>query len=149
RYFPTARPGSLSIYLRPEANAEEVRIRLAQTVGARYRIVFNTNLGLRNEALRIFDSTFTITYALELIAIVVASLGVISTLMTLILERRREFALLSILGATRAQIRRMLVIEAVYIGGVGQIIGLFIGVLLSLILIYVINVQSFGWTIQF
>jgi putative ABC transport system permease protein len=69
--------------------------------------------------------------------------------MTLILERRREFALLSILGATRAQIRRMLVIEAVYIGGVGQIVGVLIGVLLSLVLIYVINVQSFGWTIQF
>lgn len=149
RYFPMARPSSLSIYLKPGANAETVRSRLARDVGSGYQLLFNTNQALRTEALRIFDSTFAITYALELIAIVVASLGVMATLMTLILERRREFALLSILGATRTQIRRMLVIEAVYIGGVGQIIGLFIGVLLSLVLIYVINVQSFGWTIQF
>lgn len=149
RYFPTARPSSLSIYLQPGANPEEVRSRLAGAVGSRYQLVFNTNLALREEALRIFDSTFAITYALELIAIVVASLGVMATLMTLILERRREFALLSILGTTRAQIRRMLVIEAVYIGAAGQLIGLLIGLLLSLVLIYVINVQSFGWTIQF
>lgn len=149
RYFPQARPSSLSIYLRPEADPEDVRSRFARTIGMQYQLVFNTNLALRTEALRIFDSTFAITYALELIAIVVASLGVISTLMTLILERRREFALLGVIGATRAQIRRMLVIEAVYIGGVGQCVGLFIGVLLSLVLIYVINVQSFGWTIQF
>lgn len=149
RYFPTARPSSLSIYLKPGANAETVRSRLAREVGSDYQLLFNTNQALRTEAMRIFDSTFSVTYALELIAIVVAGLGVIATLMTLILERRREFALLSVLGATRAQIRRLLVIEAVYIGGVGQLIGLFIGVLLSLVLIYVINVQSFGWTIQF
>jgi putative ABC transport system permease protein len=149
RYFPAARPNSLSIYLRPDAEVEDVRQRLATVVGERYQVVFNTNLALREEVLRIFDSTFAITYALELIAIVVASLGVLSTLMTLIVERRREFALLSLLGATRAQIRRMLVIEAVYIGGAGQLIGVFIGVVLSVLLIYVINVQSFGWTIQF
>jgi putative ABC transport system permease protein len=149
RYFPAARPSSLSIYLKSGANAETVRGRLARDIGSDYQLLFNTNQALRAEAMRIFDSTFAITYALELIAIVVAGLGVIATLMTLILERRREFALLSILGATRAQIRRMLVIEAVYIGGVGQIVGVLIGVLLSLVLIYVINVQSFGWTIQF
>jgi putative ABC transport system permease protein len=99
--------------------------------------------------MRIFDSTFAITYALEAIAILVAGLGVISTLITLILERRAEIAVLGFLGATRAQVRRMVVIEALLIGGVSQIIGIFTGVMLSLILIYVINVQSFGWTIQF
>jgi len=99
--------------------------------------------------MRIFDSTFVITQALELIAIVVAALGVISTLITLILERQRDFALLSILGATRNQIRRMVVIEALLIGSTSQVIGLGVGVLLSVVLIYVINVQSFGWTIQF
>ena len=83
------------------------------------------------------------------IAIAVAGLGVISTLITLILERRGEIAVLGFLGATRHQIRRMVVIEALLIGGVSQVIGVMIGVLLSLVLVFVINVQSFGWTIQF
>src|SRR4030095_8854223 len=58
-------------------------------------------------------------------------------------------ALLCFLGATRSQIRRMVVIEALLIGGVSQIIGVAIGLLLSVLLIYLINVQSCGWTIQF
>jgi len=149
RYFPLTQPSSLSVYVRPGTDATAVRDRLSQTLSSRFRLVFSTNETLRSEAMRIFDSTFTITQALEIIAIIVAALGVISTLITLILERQREFALLSILGATRNQIRRMVVIEALLIGSTSQVIGLAIGVLLSVVLIYVINVQSFGWTIQF
>jgi putative ABC transport system permease protein len=149
RYFPPTPPSSLSLYVQPDADAIAVRDRLSQSLSGRFRLVFSTNGGLRSEAMRIFDSTFVITQALELIAIVVAALGVISTLITLILERQRDFALLSILGATRNQIRRMVVIEALLIGGTSQVIGLGVGVLLSVVLIYVINVQSFGWTIQF
>ena len=149
RYFPPTQPSSLSVYVQPGTDATTVRDRLSQTLSSRFRLVFSTNEMLRSEAMRIFDSTFTITRALEIIAIIVAALGVISTLITLILERQREFALLSILGATRTHIRRMVVIEAVLIGSTSQAIGLVIGVLLSIVLIYVINVQSFGWTIQF
>jgi putative ABC transport system permease protein len=149
RYFPHARPSSLSIYLKPDADAAAVNDRLMREVGSRYQIFFTTNNGVRREVMRIFDSTFAITYALEVIAIAVAGLGVISTLITLILERRGEIAVLGFLGATRNQIRRMVVIEALLIGGVSQLIGVIVGVMLSLVLVYVINVQSFGWTIQF
>jgi putative ABC transport system permease protein len=149
RYFPYSRPSSMSIYLRNGADANEVSDRLSEAVNAKSKVVFATNGVLRREVMRIFDSTFAITYALEVIAIVVAALGVISTLITLILERRGEIAMLGFLGATRAQIRAMVVIEALIIGAVSQIVGIIIGYLLSLVLIYVINVQSFGWTIQF
>ena len=57
--------------------------------------------------------------------------------------------MLRLVGAGRAQIRRMVVIEAAMIGLLSQAVGLAVGIVLSLILIYVINVQSFGWTIQF
>ena len=99
--------------------------------------------------LRIFDATFAITYALEAIAIFVAIMGVATTLLTLVLERRRELTMLRLAGASRGQIRRMVVIEAAMLGILSQGVGLAVGVVLSLILIYVINVQSFGWTIQF
>jgi len=149
RYYPHARPNSLAVYLRPEADADEVSARLAESIGGRYQLLFTTNRVIRREVMRIFDSTFAITYALEAIAIVVAALGVISTLITLILERRGEISVLGFLGATRRQIGGMVVIESLLIGGVSQAIGIIIGWMLSLVLIYVINVQSFGWTIQF
>lgn len=149
RHYPHTRPNSLAVYLKPDADADEVNARLAESLGSRYQLLFTTNRVIRREVMRIFDSTFAITYALEAIAIVVAGLGVISTLITLILERRGEISVLGFLGATRRQIRRMVVIESLLIGGVSQGIGIIIGWMLSLVLIYVINVQSFGWTIQF
>jgi putative ABC transport system permease protein len=149
RYFPYARPTSMSLYLQPGADANEVSDRLSSAVGTSAQILFATNGVLRREVSRIFDSTFAVTYALEVIAIAIAAMGVVSTLISLILERRGEIGLLRFLGATRPQIRRMIVIEALLIGGVSQVLGVVIGLMLSLVLIYVINVQSFGWTIQF
>jgi putative ABC transport system permease protein len=112
-------------------------------------VLIFTNASIRAEVLRIFDSTFAITYALEVIAILVAILGVATTLLALILERRREIVMLRLIGAGRRQVRKMVLIEAGLMGAVSQTIGLAVGLLLSLVLIYVINVQSFGWTIQF
>jgi putative ABC transport system permease protein len=149
RHFPYARPTTMSIYLQAGADAGEVNDRLTRAVSGRHQMLFTTNGVIRREVIRIFDSTFAITYALEFIAIAVAGLGVISTLITLILERRGEIAVLNYLGATRGQVRGMVVIEALMIGAVSQAIGLITGLMLSLVLIYVINVQSFGWTIQF
>jgi putative ABC transport system permease protein len=149
RHFGDQRPTSLSVYLREGAEAAAVRDRLMSALGPAHRLFVHTNTTLRAEVLRIFDATFAITYGLEAIAIVVAVLGVTGTLVTLILERRRELATLRLVGADLAQIRRMVVIEAGMLGLVSQGLGLAAGVALSLILIYVINVQSFGWTIQF
>lgn len=149
RYFDSTKPSSVSIFLKDGTNADTVRDRLAQKVGNRFQLILTTNGGVRSEVTRIFDSTFAITYALELIAIIVAGLGVISTLITLILERKNELAVLTLLGASRAQVRRMIVIEALLIGAVSEAIGALVGAAMSLVLIYVINVQSFGWTIQF
>ena len=81
--------------------------------------------------------------------LLVAVLGITSTMITLMIERRRELATLRQVGAGRRQIRRMVMIESGMLGLVGQIFGVLAGFALALILIYVINVQSFGWTIQF
>src|SRR5262249_4341611 len=144
-HFGDQRPTSLAIYLRPHVRAETVRSDILRALGPGHRILVYSNGSLRSEVLRIFDSTFSITYALELIAIVVAILGVASTLLTLVLERRRELSILRWIGAERRQVRKMVVIEAAFLGGVSQAIGIAVGLLLSLVLIYVINFQSFGW----
>jgi len=149
RHFGDLPPTSLTIYLKPGTNADAVRERLLNRLGEAHRVFIHTNASLRREVLRIFDSTFAITYGLEAIAILVAILGVTGTLVTLIIERRRELAVLRLVGADLKQIRRMIVFESGFLGVVGQLFGLVSGFALALILIYVVNVQSFGWTIQF
>jgi len=148
RHFGERRPTSLSVYLRPGESPDRVREQLEARLDGAHRLIVRTNESLRQEVLRIFDSTFAITYALEAVAIVIAVMGVATTLLTLILDRRREIAVLRLLGASRRQVTGMMVAEAVFIGGVSQAIGLLAGLALSLILVFVINLQSFGWTIQ-
>jgi len=149
RHFGALAPSGLTVYLKDRTMPEEARARILSAIGDSHSVFINTNQSLRAEVLRIFDSTFAITYALELVAIVVAILGISGTLVTLVLEREAEFTILRLMGTGRRQIRRMVVGEAVIIGGVSQAIGLVVGLALSMVLIYVINVQSFGWTIQF
>jgi putative ABC transport system permease protein len=148
-HFGDQRPTSLSVYLRPGADAESVRERMMATLGTSHRLFVHSNATLRTEVLRIFDATFAITWALEAVAIAVAVLGVTATLVTLILERRRDLALLRVVGADLGQVRRMIVIESALLGVASQVLGSVAGLVLAVILIYVINVQSFGWTIQF
>jgi putative ABC transport system permease protein len=149
KYFGDLAPSGVAAYLRDGADPERVRTEMLAMIDEGHRAFIYSNRTLRREILNVFDSTFAITYALEVIAIAVAMLGVAGTLLTLVLERRRELSLLRLTGADRRQVRRMVIIEAALIGGVSQGIGLAVGFALSLVLIYVINVQSFGWTIQF
>jgi putative ABC transport system permease protein len=142
-------PSGLTVYLKPGVNPDESRTRLLSAMSDERAVSVNTNHAVRTETFRIFDSTFAITWALELVAIVVAILGIAGTLLTLVLERERDFATLRAVGASRSQVRRIVVGEAVVIGAISQAIGIGVGLAISTILIYVVNVQSFGWTIQF
>ena len=117
-------------------------------LGKRKVMVF-TNRALREEAIRVFDRTFAITYALEAVAVFVAVMGIAGALLALVIDRRREFGLLRFLGGATGQIRRIILFEAGMLGLLANVAGSIVGFLLSLLLIYVINRQSFGWTIQF
>ena len=101
---------------------------------------------LRAGVLRIFDETFAITTVLLIIALVVAALGITTTLTVLVLERTRELNTVYAVGGSRGQIRRMIIWEAVFMVTVGEIGGLLCGFILSYLLVFVINRQSFGWT---
>ena len=149
RWFGKSLPSHAAIYLKPGSDPENVRREMLAAMPEGTLLTMFTNQGIRNEVLRIFDSTFAITWALEIIAILVAMAGVAATMVTLVLERKPEMRLLRIAGADVGQVRRTIVIESGIIGLVSQMLGLVVGVLLSLVLIHVINPQSFGWSIQF
>lgn len=140
---------SLSVYLQADADPTIVKERLLRALGPQRHVVISTQRDIRQEVMRIFDSTFVITYALQVVAVVIAALGIVSTLSTLLLDRRREICLLTAIGATTRQLRSMLMVESHALGMTSLFVGIPIGTLLSLVLIYVINVQSFAWTIQY
>ncbi len=148
KYLPDQPVTNLAVYLKPGADPVAVRRRIEASASA-YRIVVAENKTLRSGAVIVFDRTFAITYALEAVAILVAMLGAANSLLALVLDRRREFGLLRFLGAAPEQIRRMVLIEAAFLGFLANLLGLALGMVLSLLLIYVVNKQSFGWTIQF
>ncbi|MCW5982754.1 MAG: ABC transporter permease [Bryobacteraceae bacterium] len=148
KYLPDAAATSLSVYFDSGADPAVVR-RAVERTSADYAVSIQSNRALRAEAMRIFDRTFAITYALEAVAVFVAVMGIAGALLALIIDRRQEMGVLRFLGAATGQIRRLVLFEAALLGLAANLIGLAQGALLSLILIFVINKQSFGWTIQF
>ena len=146
----------IPIYVETGADRAVVRRlleeRLRGMAGSSYSqspLMVISNTELKQEIMVIFDRTFTVTYVLELIAIIIAILGIINTLVLSVLQRRRELAMLRSLGTTMSDIRGLMVWESGYLGLLGGVLGVVGGMLLSVLLIEVINKQSFGWTIQF
>ncbi|MGH9680317.1 MAG: ABC transporter permease, partial [Candidatus Acidiferrales bacterium] len=148
RYLPDPAPSNIDVFLHPGENAETMRNRI-QEISAGHRVLIFSNKDLRTEAIRIFDRTFAITYALEAVAVFVAVMGIAGALIALVIDRRREFGLLRFLGASSAQVRKLILVEAGLVGLFANAAGFALGYFLSLILVYVINKQSFGWTIRF
>jgi putative ABC transport system permease protein len=148
RYLPDPAPSNLAIYVSPGAQVDKVRAAIEKaTIG--HRVLLFSNRDLRSEAIRIFDRTFAITYALEAVAVVIAVMGIAGALLALVIDRRRELGLLRFLGAATGQVRKLILFEAGLLGLLANLAGMALGFVLSLVLIYVVNKQSFGWTIRF
>ena len=103
---------------------------------------------IRAVALRIFDRSFAVTYALEAVAVLVGVAGVAATVSAQTLARRREFGMLRHVGAGRGQILAMLALEGAFLGAVGAVAGLVLGAAMGQVLIQVVNPQSFNWTME-
>ncbi|HEX7054243.1 MAG TPA: ABC transporter permease [Burkholderiales bacterium] len=103
---------------------------------------------IREVSLRIFDRSFAVTYAMEAVAVLVGLFGLSSSLGAMVLARRREFGVLRHLGLTRGQIAGMLAAEGGLLALTGAVAGLASGAAISLVLVYVVNRQSFNWSID-
>lgn len=147
--FHDDRATSLAIYLAPGTNDDAVSAGLAARLGGEgWQFLITPNRRLQKAVLRVFDRTFAITYALEAVALLVAALGIANALLAWVIERQRQLGILRVLGASREQLRKMILTDSGLVGLLGLAAGGAMGWLLSLILIFTINKQSFGWTIQ-
>jgi putative ABC transport system permease protein len=103
---------------------------------------------VRQLSLAAFDRTFAITYLLELVAVTIGLFGIAAGISAQVLARRSEFGALRHLGFTRGQIATMLAMEGTVLGALGVSVGLLAGAVISLILVYVVNRQSFHWSMD-
>jgi putative ABC transport system permease protein len=149
QFYHDNRISNLAVYLMPGVSTDQMRQDIERQLVGQSRLNIRSNRELREEVLRIFDRTFAITYALHVIAIAVALLAVMNSLLALVLEAKREFGILKYLGAEDRQISKIVLVQATLLGLFGNLSGLLVGFLLSFLLINVINKQSFGWTIRF
>jgi putative ABC transport system permease protein len=145
RWFETDQISTLALVLQPGSDAEAFR---AKTRASYPGLAVYTNAHLRAEVMRIFRQTFAITYALEGIGVLVALAGLGTTLASVLAERRAELTTLRALGMSHAEIARVAAWEGALLSVVGTGAGLLAGTGLGALLVFVINKQTFGWTLQ-
>ncbi|CAN5503552.1 FtsX-like permease family protein [soil metagenome] len=139
---------SLGLYLKKGADPQKVAEAFRTRFSRSGEFSIYSNRLLRNRIFEIFDQTFAVTYILRTIAVLVAVVGIFLGLTTLVTERSRELGIMRSVGASAAQIRRVLLWESGMIGLLASVLGVASGLCLSLVLTGVINRAFFGWTIQ-
>ncbi|MEO7940982.1 MAG: ABC transporter permease [Burkholderiaceae bacterium] len=145
------RSNELAVTLAPGADAAAVLAALRATVtrmqpSAEPDIASATDL--RTTSLRIFDRSFAVTYWLQLVAIAIGLFGVAANFSAQVLARRKEFGLLAHLGLMPRQVLALVALEGLVWTTFGALAGLLLGLGVSLILVYVVNPQSFHWTMD-
>ena len=138
-----------SLWIRSGADIGKVEQALRRSLGSGGDAVeILTSGDLRGRSLQIFDRAFAITYALEAVAVLIGLAGVSFAASATALARRAEFGMLRHVGMLRSQVRRLIGIEGVLTSLFGVLYGLGLGAVLSLVLVFVVNRQSFGWSID-
>ena len=137
-----------ALYLAPGVGAKAIEQAIRAGVPGGANLEFGEPGTIRARSLNIFDRTFAVTYALEAVAVLIGLFGLSSSFGALVLARSREFGMLRHVGMTRRQIGAMLAAEGALVSALGLALGLALGWVISLVLIHVVNRQSFHWTME-
>jgi putative ABC transport system permease protein len=137
-----------ALYLQPGVAAKAVEDAIRGSVPGAANLEFGVPGAIRERSLQIFDRTFAVTYALEAVAVLIGLFGLSSSFGALVLARSREFGMLRHVGMTRREIGAMLAAEGALVSALGLALGLALGWVISLVLIHVVNRQSFHWSME-
>jgi putative ABC transport system permease protein len=138
----------LALFLDPEVDADPVIADLRARLAGNPGIQVNPSGALREEAMVVFDRTFAITAAMQLVTTLVAFIGVLSSLLAVQLEKAREMGVLRALGLSTQELRSLALWETGLLGASAGLLSLPTGYILAWILVFIINQRSFGWTLQ-
>ncbi len=139
---------AIALRLSPGSDIDQTVSALQDSLASYQNLLIRANRTLREQVLVVFDRTFAITGALQLLATIVAFIGVLSALLSLELERQRELGILRAIGLTVRQLWSLVMLETGLMGAVAGLLSMPTGYALALILVYIINRRSFGWTLQ-
>lgn len=148
QYWDDPFVSSFGVFVEPDVEISRVIDTLRTETLVGYDLQVQSNRDLKNGVFEIFDRTFTITIALRLLATVVAFIGILSALMSLQLENTREYGVMRANGMTGWQLWRFTLIQTGLMGTIAGVLAIPVGLALAVILVYVVNVRSFGWTMQ-
>jgi putative ABC transport system permease protein len=140
------RLNDLALWLAPGADAAPVREALQTLAGDPALLEFGAAAEIRALSLTIFDRSFAVTRYLQAVAILVGLVGIAASLSAQVMARRKEFGLLVHLGLTRRQVLALVTFEAAAWLAAGVLAGLLLGLAVSAVLVFVVNPQSFHWT---
>ncbi|MES2530931.1 MAG: FtsX-like permease family protein [Pseudomonadota bacterium] len=142
----------VSVWLAAGADEAQVQQALrdlaARALGDVTPIELSSVAQIRANSLRIFDRSFAVTYWLQAVAIAIGLFGIAASFSAQVLARRKEFGLLAHLGFTRAQVLAVVAGEGAAWTAIGAIAGLGLGLAVSVVLVHVVNPQSFHWTMD-
>ncbi|MFT5288789.1 MAG: putative ABC transport system permease protein [Planctomycetota bacterium] len=147
--YPDEGPHSISAFVASGGDVELAREAVNAALQGRFAVEVLNNREVRAEILKVFERTFAVTIALQIISSMVAGIAVIAVLTALIHERRRDLAVVRVLGGSRRQLFGLVLFEAFLLGLAGTVGGLLVGLVVGYVLVTVVNLQSFGWTLQF
>jgi putative ABC transport system permease protein len=150
------RINDLAVWLAPGQDAAAMQQGLGQLLqsqgqqgqGHAQSVEMASSVQIRALSLRIFDRSFAVTYWLQAVAIGIGLFGVAASFSAQVLARRKEFGLLAHLGLTRGQVLAVVAGEGLAWTAVGALAGLLLGLGVSVVLVHVINPQSFRWTME-
>jgi len=149
RDFKDDRVDSFEVYLKDKARVPEVRQEITRRLGKRFDLYVLTNKELHDEALNLVEGAFSVTYAMEVVAVLLALLGVINTLLAAVLDRTREIGLLRAIGAARKHVVQLFTSEAAFMGLSGGALGVVSGTVMGYVVTKVIGVEATGWSFPF
>ena len=142
------RINDLALWLSPGAELAQVQAAVERLVGAPGLLDFASAVEVRATSLRIFDRSFVVTYWLQGVAIAIGLFGIAASFSAQVLARRKEFGALIHLGLTRGQVLQLVALEGALWSAAGTVLGLVLGLAVSVVLVKVVNPQSFHWTMD-
>ena len=130
-------------------SSEQLEKQLYDNIKTSEKIIMTRSSEVIQESMSIFDRTFRITEVLRLLSIFVAFIGIFSALMAILLERKKEFAILRALGLTQKQVSQLILIESVMLGLIAAFFAVPVGMVMAWVLTDVIQYRAFGWSMPF
>ncbi len=147
-YYDDPMISAVAAFVTPGTDVAAVIKTLQQKFAGVADLHIQSNGDLRRGVLVVFDQTFAITTALNLLATIVAFIGILSALMALQLERTRELGTMRANGMTQRQLFRLTLLETGLMGLTAGLMAIPVGTVLAWVLVYIINIRSFGWSLE-